>query len=155
MMATLVIVAVVGICGLATMVSSQTDKLVAATSSRGTDAPTAMATQSTAAMGSPAATLSTLQDPDAKSSTSSKQTQVPACNSALQAAASAHQRSQLRSESVRHSNAVLSLKTTGMVTKFLNPYMYNSRLSRENSNHRNIIGQIERRYQAAITSAHC
>jgi hypothetical protein len=154
----LLAVIVLGVSGLATLVTDKTDRLVASATNHQEISTGELGTQSEAFTGTPAKPLDTLYDPTAKpqpttAHNTSKRTST--CNLTTQKRASLRRAQQLRAEADRHRQVLWSLQTTGLVTKFFNPSMYSSRISQENAKHRDIVQQIARSYSAAFAQAHC
>jgi hypothetical protein len=158
----LIIVGIVGVCALATFATDQTDRLVVANASQElTESTATIDTRANITTGKPATLLQPIDVPSSSTTSamtsqgSARPNQLPSCDVSLRSVAIATRSTQLRAELSRHRHALSSLQTMGLVTRFLNPYMYNSKSSQEDLLHRSINAHIQRVYSSAIIHAHC
>lgn len=155
-LAVLIIGFVIGICGLATTVTQQTDRLVAATASQNkSEAPSTIDTHANAPVATPATLLETIPVPTTAKPSITASLKSVSCNAGKRAYISSQKVQRLRTEAKRHRDAMWSLQTTGVVARFLNPSMYNKRVSQEIAAHKAVLKQIQQTYAAALVRAHC
>lgn len=158
-LAVLVMAGVIGVCGMATTVMSQASYHKPAESSRTNKAATLTTYPATTnpLTSEPVAILEPLQQnlPNSDSTASKTKTKPAACNQTARIEAQKKHSNQLHSESIRHRHVFRSLQATGVITKFLNPFLYSHRIDRENAKHSHQLEKIELTNKTALKNANC
>jgi len=162
-LALLIVTTVMGVCGLATIATDKTDQLVASTAGQQTTPPNSTVGAYPRTLGSPATDLKTLNNPLSTAPEMTNDSHVPsnsiehavACNNSDREWALDNRSQQLHAETARHRHVLRSLQSTGLVTRFLNPYIYSSRVSQEETTHHRVVKQIQHKYLANLARAQC
>lgn len=170
---------VIGICGLTTMTTNFTDKLATST-----NMPPAVhvspAAKSQPSLNKQEATeLSTLSTPSTATGSNSSASEsseaqakqsssapakaapattlaaTPACDSVKQITLTRSRNAALSAEATHHHLTIWALQSTGVITRSLNPSMYNYQMSKENSRHEQAVTSIQKQYIAGLRQAHC
>jgi hypothetical protein len=154
----LVVAMVLAVCGLATMATAKTDQWLASTANQRTNLGNVSAeTRSGILSNTPATPLHPLENPAASASNATLSQSSPAntCNSLRREQIANNYNRQLRAETARHRHVLRSIQSTGLVTRFFNPYISSTRIRHETAIHQNRISHIEQTYRANLVRAHC